>query len=235
MGTTAERAESDTSILEIEPSQRRRGRAWQAVSAPAAAAVVLAAVACTGGSDEPNSGSQTQPTDSTASPAMAVATGYLDAYGSFDRALAASYLADDSPRMAGWKRWNRWQEATQFRQQLGSCEESAASANRSRVVCPYEFHCLGSDRLDRGPFRDNSYTIVIRDGEIVDVQDDVPFMTNGFSSKMWEPFAGWVGQRYPKDGAIMYEDWPDADSPSLTDRSLELWTQHTQDYVDAGG
>jgi hypothetical protein len=195
-----------------------------------AAAIAQGAVACTGGGDEADSAAQTQPTDSAA---VAVATGFLDAYGSFDRTGAASYLADDA-RLAGWERWNRWLEAIQFRGLIGSCEVSTTSSISTGVVCPYEFHGLGSDQLDQGPFPDNAYTITIRDGEIINMQDNVPFTTNGFSSQMWEPFAAWVGQRYPRDAAVMYEDWPDADSPSLTERSLGLWTRHTQDYIDAG-
>jgi hypothetical protein len=230
MGTTSEQVESDTSILDTE-RMRSRCRAWHAVAALVAAAVAQNAVACSEGGDEPDTGAMTR---STNSPAVAVATGYLDAYASFDRARAASYLADDA-HMSGWKRWNRWLEATQFKPLIGSCDESTSSADRTRVVCPYEFHCLGSDKTRRGPFPDNSYTITIRDGEVVNMQDDVPFMTNGFSDQMWEPFADWVGERYPQDAAVMYEDWPDADAQSLTDRSLELWTQHTQDYIDAGG
>jgi hypothetical protein len=230
MVATTERVESDASILDTQRMRCRR-RAWHAVATLVAAAVAQSAVGCSEGGDESNTVAKSHPTDS---PAVAVATGYLDAYTSFDRARAASYLVDDA-RMSGWKRWNRWLEATQFRPLLGSCEESTTSAGRTRVVCPYDFHCLGSDELRRGPFPDNAYSVTIRDGEIVNMQDDVPFLTNGFSEQMWEPFADWVGKRYPQDAPVMYEDWPDADGQSLTDRSLKLWAQHTQDYIDAGG
>jgi hypothetical protein len=37
---------------------------------------------------------------------------------------------------------------------------------------------------------------------------------------------------YPEDAAVMYEDWPSQTSARLTDRSLELWEQHVQEYAN---
>ena len=214
--------------IDVEHSQRRRRIGLAVGAAAAVAAVTIAAIAFTNANDKPDSA---QPVDET--DAVGLATDYLDAYTSFDRAEAASYLAAGARDDAGVGDWNRWLEATQYKMVNRSCEELRTSAQGTIVKCSFAYHCLGSDAIDRGPFGNASWTFTIRDDQIVDAQETNPFETNGFSDAMWKPFAYWVSQEYPDDAAKMYEDWPSTSSQVTTDRSLELWEEHTKDYITA--
>jgi hypothetical protein len=241
MERTNTEANLEALTSDVEQRQRRQRRI-RIAGAAIVAAVTIGIIAFANTSNKPDSSGPTQSPDSTKpqsttrppeTAAVAVATGFLEAYGTFERATAASYLANDAAQMEGWQEWNRWLEATQYKLLLGPCEETAVSADRTRVVCTYKFHCLGSDQLDLGPFADNTYTVLIEDNKIVNMRDNVAFMTNGFSHDMWEFFAYWVATTHPKDAKLMYADWPNQNEQATNDRAIALWDEHTQNYVDA--
>ena len=71
----------------------------------------------------------------------------------------------------------------------------------------------------------------VDDGEVVWVRQSSS--SDEFGAQMWEPFAAWVSRAYPEDAAIMYADWPGTSLEAHSDRSIELWRQHTRDYVEA--
>lgn len=218
-------------------AQRRRRLGWGAGALAAAAAVVAVVVVATSvGDDEPETAAEPPAPASTD-----VAAGFLAAYAAYDLDQAATYLADDatvlvwsSPQdIDGMRQEAEFSQAVGFRLLPGPCNPEEGSGATATVDCPFDFHALGSDELGRGPFSSNWFTFTIRDGEIVTAEVSLPYMTNGFSSQAWEPFAAWVTEKHPKDAAVMYADWPGRSMQSMTDRANELWQQNTRAYVDA--
>jgi hypothetical protein len=201
----------------------------------AAAALVLA-VACDGAADAPA-------TDQSAAEAVEVVDGFLEAYGRFDAAAAATYLAPDAvitQLMVGAEdvegtlhelRLNlAMLEATRFEQMLGPCEVVSASASTSRITvdCSFDFHMFGSQEIGRGPFTDATYSFTVLDGKIATAEVDFDY-ADDLSPQMWEPFAEWVYEAYPEDAEVMYAD-PGA-FQRLSEESVELWREHVRDYV----
>lgn len=225
-----------TLVADAEREQRRRRRTWVAggLAAAAVAVGVLWASNLVGGETD------------TAVPAQApsaeeVATSFLDAYASFDRAGAASYLADvnylsiwSGPGgVDAWRDGNRWFEAIGFKMLNESCTERATTSIGTEVRCTFDYHAIRSDELGRGPFTGSVFTFTIKDGEVAGAVQELEFQGNGFSTQMWEPFAAWVSETHPEDAAIMYADWPSQSLESLTPRSIALWEKQTRNYVEA--
>ena len=101
------------------------------------------------------------------------------------------------------------------------------------MSCVFDLQGLGSEQLGRGPYPDNTFSLTVNDGEIVDASMELASRTNGFYEEMWRPFARWVARTHPADAAVMYADYPRSDLASDTARSTALWRQHVEDYVRA--
>lgn len=231
MNTTNTEERLQRLLDETERDTRRRRRGWAAGALVAAAAAGATIVWVSGVGDDADTGTTPQVATATAED-EALATAFLDAFGSWDRDEAASYVADPALVEALDPGWTRWSEAVGFTLLVDSCEEGGSSAAVTRMQCPFDYHALGSDELGLGPFSDNVFAIDIRDGEIVTANEELEFLSNGFSEQMWEPFAAWVSTTYPEDAAVMYADWPETTLESHSVRSTELWRQHTRDYVE---
>jgi hypothetical protein len=186
---------------------------------------------------------QSRDDEASGPPPMEVATSFLGAYGAFDAEQAITYLADDADitKLIGsvgaqgvegtleeFRLLVSLFEATGYKQTLISCEELGSSASGTRVHCTSDYHNFRSDEIGRGPFSAVSFDLTVRDGEIVRAQQD--FGVEEFSTQMWEPFARWVSQAYPKDAAVMYEDGGTS-GVRLTEESIRLWERHTRGYV----
>jgi hypothetical protein len=75
--------------------------------------------------------------------------------------------------------------------------------------------------------------VTVRDGSIVDATLTTSEGTNGFADTMWNPFWAWMGAAHPNDEALMAAlDRPSA-GPARVNRSLRVWHQRVQQYVDA--
>ena len=80
-----------------------------------------------------------------------VASGFVEAYGSFDTEAAGSYLAIDADLAQleadgeDWRLGNQWLEAQGFQLLLGTCEERNPKPEGSWVRCPFDYHALRSD------------------------------------------------------------------------------------------
>jgi len=169
--------------------------------------------------------------------AIEIATLFLKAYGAYDADRAASYLAPDALADFGgsvetFRLDVKHGEAQGFKLLLDPCEELATSSSGTVVRCPYAYHGIRSDEIGLGPYSDNYYDLTVLDGKIVSISNHIAFMTNGFSDQMWEPFAEWVAQNYPEDGAIMYENWPAIFMQQFTEEASELWEQRSREYVE---
>ena len=218
-------------------STRRRRRAWLAGGLVAAAVAVALIIWRPGlGSDKagPEPVDQEQRAEQTAA-------AFVEAYADFDPDRAASYLADDAALTIWtdelgndhWRRGNRLMEASGTQILLDECKALWSAGPATYVSCAFDMHSLGSERLGRGPYPDNTFSLTVDDGEIVDASMALATRTNGFSEEMWRPFATWVLRTYPADAAVMYYNFPNMDWAHETPRSFELWRQHVKDYVEA--
>ena len=85
-----------------------------------------------------------------------------------------------------------------------------------------DLHASGSEQLGRGPYPDNTFSLTVDHGRIVDASMELASRTNGFSEEMWRPFATWVTRAHPGRRG-MYCRYPKIDFASETPRSLALW------------
>jgi hypothetical protein len=196
-----------------------------------ATAISLVVVACTSGSGDGQDATSGEP---SASP-VEVATGFVEAFGAFDADKAIGYLADDA-HLAGL---NGVEGQAEFRlllsllqaqgyEQMGTtCEQTDSSASGTEVHCTFDFHAIRSDEIGRGPYTGSYFDLTVSDGKIA--QPSLYWETKEFSKYLWEPFATWVSETYPKDGAVMYNAaYTDF---LLSEESIRLWEQHTREYV----
>ena len=176
-----------------------------------------------------------------------VATSFVEAVGASDAERAISYLGDDADislmissvgaqgvegTLGEFRLLLSLFEATGYKQMLDSCEELGSSVSGTSLSCTFDYHNFRSDEIGRGPFSGSSFSLTVRDGEIVQARMD--FGIEEFSPQMWEPFAGWVSKAYPEDAAVMYGD-ETYTGVRLTEESIGLWERHTRGYVEEVG
>lgn len=167
-----------------------------------------------------------------------IANQFVEAYVAHDADQAMSYLANDADLtefveggVEGLRPSIRFDQATGFKRLFDSCVAMGATPTGMSVRCPYDYHGIRSEEIGLGPYSGSWLDIAIEDGRIVSVSDEIVFMENGFSAQMWEPFAQWIGRTYPEDGAIMYVNWPNIFMAQFTDESIDLWEEHSIEYV----
>jgi hypothetical protein len=215
----------------------------------AAAVVVVGGLALVGCSDDsgPEAASTTPTTiaaTTTAAPAepasaTEVARGFVDAYGEFDADEALSYLTEDAIRTGAgnagsWGSEDAFRletavsEAQAIEQTITGCEEQGESAAGTSVHCAFDVHGFHSDEIGRGPYTDNYWDLVVRDGKIDSAVSMWGAFTNGFSAEMWAPFQTWVGSTHPGDLAAMYL----GGSAVVSEESVRLWEQHLREWAD---
>jgi hypothetical protein len=218
-----------------EPRRRSRMLPWGTAAAALLVIGLVIALVARSGDDAPATAQApaAKAADIAASArAEEVATRFLEAFGAFDLKKMTTYLAEDAsiasmgaqddPRLLV-----SYLEVTGYRQTLGSCEEQGNPGSGS-VRCPYDFHALRSAELGRGPFTGSAFELTVRDGKIVHVAQG--WEIEDFSPRVWEPFADWVSKAHPRDVAVMYTDG--CCNVRLTEKSIRLWEQNTQGYVD---
>jgi hypothetical protein len=187
-------------------------------------------------------GSSTQPAippSSSATPfdptVTTVANRFVQAFGDFDSNGVLRYLADDAViqldatsaeelplLLSFWK-------VMGYEQILdGACAVTASHAAGTVVRCPFDFHAIRSDEIGLGPYSGSYWDLTVHDGEIVIVAEHLEIET--FSGEMWEPFAAWVSDNHPEDGAVMFNG--DYTNFELTRGSIRLWEKRTKEYVD---
>jgi hypothetical protein len=202
--------------------------------------VLLVLTGCDGGNAPPD-----QPEADTASPANAkeIAARFLEAFAAFDTEGAIAFLADDAiiSELVGsvgtqgvegsldeLRMLISLLEAQRYQQLLEACEETGSSPSGDTVSCGFDYHLFGSDDVGLGPYTGSSFGFTVRDGAIV--RASLTFGTDEFSPQMWEPFAAWISEAYPRDAALMYGDETHT-GVRLTEESVALWGQHIPEYV----
>jgi hypothetical protein len=175
--------------------------------------------------------------------ATEVASDFVDAVAAYDVDRAASYLADDA-RVALWPSAPgvdvlghelEWTRAAGVRLSPGRCEHEGVSGGASTVVCAFDFHALGSERLGRGPFSGNAFRFAVVDDEVVSGEVEPELDAEVFRATMWEPFTAWLLSHRADEAALMFADWPGWPlmRPALTERSATLWAKNVDRYVRA--
>jgi hypothetical protein len=196
-----------------------------------ATAMGLVAVACTSGSGDGQNATAGEP---SAAP-VEIATDFVNAFGAFDAERAIGDLAvnTDLARLGGvdgpaeLRLLLSLLEAEGYQQIGTSCGQTGSSDSGTEVHCTFDFHAIRSDEIGRGPYSGSYFDLTVRDGRIV--QPSLYWETKEFSPYLWEPFADWVSETYPKDGAVMYNAaYSDF---LLSEESIRLWELHTREYV----
>jgi hypothetical protein len=101
------------------------------------------------------------------------------------------------------------------------------------VRCPYDFDAIRSDEYGLGPFGGSDLELTIAGDTVVGLADHLDVASNGFSRLVWEPFAEWIAVNHSDDGPLMYADWPGTSTEQVDEQSIQLWEQHSRQYVDA--
>lgn len=211
---------------------QRRRRRWAVGGGLAAAAAAVAIAVYLGRGDV----DRAEPAPAVGPDAGAVASSFLEAAYAYDLDRAAGmFSADveivDKADTDEWLAEKAWNEAAGFSLDTQSCREGSTSSTGTEVHCTFALHALGSEQLGRGPYGDNTMDLTVVDGKIASVEEFWPYVSNGFSTEMWEPFAAWVVAKHPDDVLAMYDD--NAQTGARVDaRSLRLWEEHVAEYVD---
>jgi hypothetical protein len=216
-----------------------------------AAAVTLLAVAGTvlaGCGDDSASDGSASPTtvarsSTTVTPAELspeqVASEFLDAYGAYDADRALAYLSEEGLASGAGHTTISWGSPDGFRMEVAMaqgrhikqmrprCERQGKSSDGVAVRCAFAFHAFRSDEIGRGPFTDNNWDLVVRDGKIASAVSNWSFITNGFSAQMWEPFQRWVASAHPDEIQALY---PVGD-PVPTEASIQLWDARLAEWA----
>lgn len=200
-----------------------------------AVVVVLAAALSGCASTSAEDGQAPAATATTSAPSIPpeqVAAEYVDAYAHFDRPRLKSVLGGDA--LTNWRttlsKFNRADEAIEFTILPGSCRPQPSSGSDTSVTCPFDMHGLGSDELGLGPYSNNDFGIVVRDGRVVEAEMHFDYGHNGFAGQMWEPFVAWVTRNHPQDIPKMLDGNGDA-LPDAT--SIKIWHRLIRQYVAA--
>jgi hypothetical protein len=170
-----------------------------------------------------------------------VAKRFLAAYGDYDAKRALQYLAAEGIATGAGHTTQVWGSREGFRrevamvraelidQKLTGCEEQGRSGAGVAVRCPFEFHAFGSDEVGLGPYTENTWDLVVRNGKVTSAVSTWSYLTNGFSSERWEPFQRWVTSTHPEDLPVMYP----VGALEISTASIRLWERRLPEFVAA--
>ena len=222
-----------TQIVDLKREVKTRQRTGAVATGVVVLALVVGALALTTrwvGSDEsaPPAG------PSVTTQAQRVAAGFFAAYDTYDADRMLTFLSDEAVAMSwdspeGLRGDAAWREAAGWTELRDPCQIGDSSGNRVDIRCDYRLRALGSERLGRGPYGDNYWSLHVQDGQIVFARNEFTYTSNGFSGEMWEPFAAFVQSTYPGDADLMYN--ADRSASKHGPQSVQLWEQHIDDYV----
>jgi hypothetical protein len=236
MSKTDTEKQYETLIADSDPSADHRRLALMAGAAAAAAAVVLALVLGwqVGGPDRADT-----PIPAGERSPVEIATDFVAASAAYDIAGASRDLApnakmqvwEDGDDIAHWRNGMEWGDATGFTVLPKDCARVGTPDDRTTVRCPFDVHNLGSERLGIGPFADNYYDVVVEGDQIVLVDVEFPFGTNGHSEQVWEPFVAWLEREHPDDSAAMLAESTDGMSRPHPAAELAMWEAYVDEWV----
>jgi len=178
-----------------------------------------------------------------ATKAERVAEHFLDAYGKFDATRALKYLSEDGVVTGSGTTGIPWGSRDEFRKEVAmakarrikqhviGCDEQGTSGAGVAVQCAFEFDGFRSDEVGLGPYTDNTWDFVVRNGKISSAVATWAYITNGFSAERWEPFRRWVASAHPEEMSTMYA--ADDGGFGIDKPSIGLWERRLKEWVAA--
>jgi hypothetical protein len=217
----------------LTAARRRLG----VTAAGAVAALVVCSVVLLAPRDAASS--TTAATQEPATKAERVAKRFVDAYGTYHAERALKYLSKEGIANGKGHTTLSWGSPEEFRKEVAMararhieqtpprCEQQGNSDAGTTVRCAFDYHAFRSDEIGRGPFRDNYWELVVRNGKVTSVVSTWSYITNGFSAQMWEPFQAWVTSTHPTELQILY---PVGDLP-ITEQGIRLWERRLREWA----
>lgn len=208
-------------------------RGWvAALSAAAVVLLIIGVVALVQSGDDPPVGSEVPVT--TVAPesaeALAIAEAFMEARDAADVEATFALFSDDV-HLSSLARtaeelvlWYAWDEAYGADIVSFECRE-LADARLTRVGCTYATTNAWAEALGVGPFSGSSYLLTMSDGRITSMVHN--FNDTEFLPQVWSPVSIWIAERHPDDWQVMRR----GQAPILTEESIELWRQHTEEFV----
>jgi hypothetical protein len=159
---------------------------------------------------------------------------FLGAFADFDADAVGSRLATGASTegivtedVQDYRQAIALYQARGYEQQLGSCQQVAATPTALVVRCPFSYHLLGSRELGVGPFEGSTFGVTV-DNESGTISGVVnTWVDSEFMREVGDPFTSWVTATHPEAEATM---WVDGE-PATTPESLALWEQYRLEYV----
>jgi ketosteroid isomerase-like protein len=199
----------------------------------ATAAVVVVIVATVAAGTETGAAETTKP--------ERVARRFLDAYGAYDAKGALKYLAKEGIATGSGITGLSWGTRQEFGREVAmakaqrqtqivtGCEEQGESSDGVAVQCAFDHHEFRSQEVGLGPYLDNYWDLVVRNGKITSAVSTRAYITNGSSAQRWEPFQRWVTSAHPEDLQTMYP----VGEFGITKEAIRLWDRRIREWVAA--
>ena len=207
-----------------------RNRARWAVGGAAAAAVVAVGVgllAADLGDDRADSGPAGDPAPAQTA-AEQVAQDAVTAFTTGDADRLASLLAPGA--LPGWRAAIREDQAWSRTYDVEPCREQGSRSEGTEVGCLFSYHLWHSEELGVGPFENNFFTVVVKDGKVVSAVASYNFANNG-QSDLFDAIGAWVRANHPGDWRFMANT--EGHTPAEMQSWYQLWEQYSQEYADA--
>jgi hypothetical protein len=162
----------------------------------------------------------------------ATAEAFASAYADLDADRMADLTADGVQLWDGWRSSLRRDIAWDTEILMRPCGRTAEATEGVVYTCPYAMHLRGSEEVGRGPFRDNTLEVAIRDGEVTfaDFTRFVDF--NGISAHLAK-VDRWIEENHPEDAAFLSIASAYSDGEvELSEAEWPRWTRLSQRYTD---
>lgn len=167
--------------------------------------------------------------------AVLVSEDFIAALDADDYAVVSSLVSDDAEISISPARSPQdlemamaWMEATGWRVNADLCTASdrGAEEGRLRVLCRLTQENAWFRGLGLDPDTRSAFTIEVMSGQIVKALQS--FALISFPNESKATFESWLAEHHPEDLELMYT-LPGL--PSLSDDSIELWREHTEEFV----
>ncbi|MFP3883559.1 MAG: hypothetical protein ACLFWH_14760 [Actinomycetota bacterium] len=122
-----------------------------------------------------------------------------------------------------------WQEAVEFTFERDGCSEDEQNDYQVYVVCDLTVENAWSRALGVEPIENWYVGMGFEDGDITYARLSTPIKR--FDPEVWSPFRDWVIANHRQDYLIMYDRTRFLEYPYLDEKSIELWRQHTEEFV----
>ena len=166
--------------------------------------------------------------------AVDVAKELMVALAAYDADHAASLLAPEALAMRfgsveGLRRELEFNKSQGYEWVYWQCDANDGSESGTPVSCVFNYHAIVSAEFLERSFYGSSLDLVVRDGRVVALEENLEQSENGFESEILEPFKSWVAENHPDDVGIMFGDPMVLQSAE----SVTLWEQRRSQYREA--